>query len=220
MYLDGEQWYFIEAVLDIPRKATLARVGETVVSRCFAGCLGQACNRCSNRCCCDLHIYTNDVRPIDALAGGVESPSQTLAPGVVFCTAFRQFPRNLARIPRHHRGCVDDGRSAAGVERCHHPSSAQEEGSDRVWHLQGPLSGGACWQGSPQNRIESTWRLLRGSWDSSRGTVRLPAPTLDNRYNVRRAQTSGTGVNKQYFTRDLLHRSGKSVRLCQSCYTI
>ena len=29
--------------------------------------------------------------------------------------------------------------------------------------------------------------LLRGSWDSSRGTVRLPAPTLDNRYYVCRA---------------------------------
>ena len=44
----------------------------------------------------------------------------------------------------------------------------------RVWQLQGPLSGGACWQGSPQNRGQSTWRLLQGSWDSSRGTVRFP----------------------------------------------
>ena len=46
---------------------------------------------------------------------------------------------------------------------------------------------------------------------------RLPTPTLDNRYDVRRAQTSGTGTGKQRFLRDLLHRSGKSIRLGRSC---
>ena len=48
-------------------------------------------------------------------------------------------------------------------------------------------------------------------------TVRRPAPTLDNRYGVRRAQTSGTGMDKQHFPRDLLHRSEKSIRLGRSC---
>ena len=48
-------------------------------------------------------------------------------------------------------------------------------------------------------------------------TVRIPTPTLDNRYDVRRAQTSGTGTDKQHFPRDLLHRSGKSIRLGRSC---
>ena len=33
----------------------------------------------------------------------------------------------------------------------------------------------------------------------------------------RRAQTSGTGTDKQHFPRDLLHRSGKSIRLGRSC---
>ena len=75
----------------------------------------------------------------------------------------------------------------------------------------------ACWQGSPQNRGQPTWRLLRRSWDPPRRTVRLPTPTLDNRYDVRRAQTSGTGTDKQHFPRDLLHRSGKSIRLGRSC---
>ena len=83
--------------------------------------------------------------------------------------------------------------------------------------LQGPLSGGACWQGFPQNRGQPTWRLLRRSWDSPRRTVRLATPTLDNRYDVRRAQTSGTGTDKQHFPRDLLHQSGKSIRLGRSC---
>ena len=68
-------------------KRTLAQVGETVVSRCFVGCLGQARKRCSNRCCCSPRNYASNVRPIDPLAAGVESPSPTLAPGVVFCTA-------------------------------------------------------------------------------------------------------------------------------------
>ena len=72
---------------NIPRKATLAQVGETVVSRCFVGCLGQASKRCRNRWCCGPRNYASDVRPIDPLTAGVESPSQTLAPGVVFCTA-------------------------------------------------------------------------------------------------------------------------------------
>ena len=61
---------------------------ETVVSRCFVGCLGQARKRCSNRCCVGPRNYASDVRPTDPLEpGAVESPSQTLAPGVVFCTA-------------------------------------------------------------------------------------------------------------------------------------
>ena len=47
--------------------------------------------------------------------------------------------------------------------------------------------------------------------------MRLPTPTLDNRYDVRRAQTSRTGMDKQHFPRDLLHRSGKSIRLGRSC---
>ena len=104
-----------------------------------------------------------------------------------------------------------------GVERRKHKSSTPKEGSDRVWQLQGPLSGGACRHGSPKNRGQPTWRLLRGSWDLPRETVWLPTPTLDNRYDVRRAQTSGTGADKQHFPRDLLHRSGKSIRLGRSC---
>ena len=74
-------------VRNIPREATLAQVGETVVSRCFVGCLGQARKRCSNFWCCGPRNYASDVRPIDPHAAGVKSPSQTLAPGVVFCTA-------------------------------------------------------------------------------------------------------------------------------------
>ena len=71
----------IGLVLDIPRKAALAQVGETVVSRCFVGSLGQARKRCSNRCCCGLRNYASDLRPTDphAAGGGVESPSQILA---------------------------------------------------------------------------------------------------------------------------------------------
>ena len=76
--------YFFGVVLDIPPKATttIAQVGETVVSRCFVGCLGQARKRCSNRCCYSLRNYPSDVRPNDPLPAGVESPSQTLALGV------------------------------------------------------------------------------------------------------------------------------------------
>ena len=83
------RWYFIGVVLNIPPKATLAQVGETVVSRCFVGCLWQARKRCSNRCCCcGLHSnYASDVRPTDPLAARIECPSPTLAPGVVFCTS-------------------------------------------------------------------------------------------------------------------------------------
>ena len=87
MYLDGEQKYFIRVVLDIPQKATLAQVGETVVFRCFVGCLGQAPQRCSKRCCCGLRNYASDVRPTDPFAAGVEFPRQTLAPAVGFCTS-------------------------------------------------------------------------------------------------------------------------------------
>ena len=32
-----------------------------------------------------------------------------------------------------------------------------------------------------------------------------------------RAQTAGTGMAQQHFTRDLLYRPGKSIRLCRSC---
>ena len=69
------------------KKATLTQVGETVVSRCFVRCLGQARKRCSNRWCCGPRNHASDVRPIDPLAAGVESLNQTVAPGVVFCTA-------------------------------------------------------------------------------------------------------------------------------------
>ena len=54
------------------------------------------------------------------------------AGGTAQAWGFRQFSRNLARIPRHHRGCVDDGGSTARVERRHHRRSTQKEGSDRV----------------------------------------------------------------------------------------
>ena len=56
--------------------AELGRRETVVVSRCFAGCLGQARNRCSNRCFCGLrNNYTSDARPTDTLAAaGVESP--------------------------------------------------------------------------------------------------------------------------------------------------
>ena len=74
-------------MLNIPRKATLAKVGETIVSRCFVGCLGQARKHCSNRCCCSPRNYASDVQPTDPLAAGAESPGETLASGVVFCTA-------------------------------------------------------------------------------------------------------------------------------------
>ena len=37
--------------------------------------------------------------------------------------AFRRFPQNLARIPRHHRGCMDDRGITAGVEIRNHQSS-------------------------------------------------------------------------------------------------
>ena len=75
-------------MLDIPRKVTLlAQVGETVVSLCFVGCLGQARKRCTNRCCCGLRNYASDVRPTDPLAACVESPSLTLASGIVSCTS-------------------------------------------------------------------------------------------------------------------------------------
>ena len=57
------------------------------MSRCFVRYLGQARKRCSNRCCCSPRNYASDVGPTDPLEAGVESPSQTLAAGVVFCTA-------------------------------------------------------------------------------------------------------------------------------------
>ena len=92
-------------MLDISRKATVAQVGEKVVSRCFAGCLVQARNRCSNRCF-GLRNYESNVRPINTLAAGVESPSQTLAPGVVFCTVglkYQPFDPGGSSLVRHVR---------------------------------------------------------------------------------------------------------------------
>ena len=52
-------------------------------------CLGQARKRCSNRWCCGPRNYVCKRRSADRpiLAAGVESPSQTQSPGVVFCTA-------------------------------------------------------------------------------------------------------------------------------------
>ena len=49
-------------------------VGETVVSRCFVGCLGQARKRCSNRPYYGSRNYASDVRPTDPLAAEVSSP--------------------------------------------------------------------------------------------------------------------------------------------------
>ena len=86
--LNASRWKELGlVVLDIPRKATLAQVGATVVFQCFVG-LGQARKRCSNRCCCGLRNYASDIRPTDPPAADVESPSQTLAPGVVMFTYF------------------------------------------------------------------------------------------------------------------------------------
>ena len=47
--------------------------------------------------------------------------------------------------------------------------------------------------------------------------MQLPTPTLDNRYDARRAQTSETGADKQHFPRYFFHRFGKSIRLGRSC---
>ena len=58
----------------------------------------------------------------------------------------------FVRIPRHRRGCVDDGGSTAGAERRHYQSSAQE-GSDRVSQLQGSLS-----------LVEHAGKVLLKSW--------------------------------------------------------
>ena len=114
MYLDGKQystWYFIGVVRNIPRKVTLAQqVGETVVSRCFAGSLGQARKRCRNRWCCGPRNYASDVRPIDPLAAGIEFPSRTLAPGVVFCTAtagLKYFLKKNSRLIEEGRHWYD-----------------------------------------------------------------------------------------------------------------
>ena len=71
--------YFIGAVLDISQKTTVAHLREMVMSQCFAGCLVQAGNYCSNRCC-GLRNSSSNVRPTDA--AGVKPPGQTLAPGV------------------------------------------------------------------------------------------------------------------------------------------
>ena len=50
--------------------------------------------------------------------------------------------------------------------------------------------------------------------------MRLPALTLDNLCDVRRAQAAKIEADKQRFTRDLLYRSGKSVQICRSCATM
>ena len=60
-----------------PTKGNISAVGETVVSRCFVGCLGQARKRCSNRWCYGPRNYASDVRPTDSLAAGVESPCKS-----------------------------------------------------------------------------------------------------------------------------------------------
>ena len=65
--------YFIGGVLDIQPKATVAQIEATVVSRCFAGSLVQARNRCSNRFC-GLRNNPSDVWSTDALAAGVLHP--------------------------------------------------------------------------------------------------------------------------------------------------
>ena len=70
------RWEAVVLLLDISRKTTVAQVRETVVFRCFAGCLVQARNHCNNRCC-GLRNNASDVRPTDA--AGVKPPSQTLA---------------------------------------------------------------------------------------------------------------------------------------------
>ena len=84
------------------QKATLAQVGETVVSWCFAGCLGQARNRCMYQ---PLRYgrrnYASDVRPTDALAADVEFPSQVpAAPGVVLCPATARLKKTTIRSRR------------------------------------------------------------------------------------------------------------------------
>ena len=55
MYLDGKQFYFTGAVLDISRN------GSVPVFRC-----------------CGLRNNASDIRPADALAAGFEPPSHTL----------------------------------------------------------------------------------------------------------------------------------------------
>ena len=75
------------------------------MSRCFVGCLGQARQRYSNHWCCGPRNYASDVRPTDPLAAGVESPSQTLAPGDVFCTV----TAGLKYIEKNSR-LIDEGR--------------------------------------------------------------------------------------------------------------
>ena len=91
-------------------------------------------------------------------------------------------------------------RYAGGDERCDRR---------RVGPLN-PLSGETHKQGMYLDR----WTKQK---ISNRKKRFAPTPTLDNRYDVRRAQTSGTGMDKQHFPRDLRHRSGKSIRLGRSC---
>ena len=82
-------------------------------------------------------------------------------------------------------------------------------------------TGASLWRRMLARFSSKSWptdlAILRRSWDPPQRTVRLPTPTLDNQYDVCRAQTSGTGTDKQHFPRDLLHRSGKSIRLGRSC---
>ena len=98
-----------EVGLHLRKVTLLAQVGETVVSRCFVGCLGQARKRCSNRCCCGPRNYASDVRPTDPLAAGVESPSQTLAPEVVFYTATAglKYIKKICRLIKEGRHWYD-----------------------------------------------------------------------------------------------------------------
>ena len=81
----------------------------------------------------DPPVVSETKKTLRSMANGkAMGPAGCAASGTAQAWAFRQFPRNLARIPRHHRGCMDDGGSTVGVERRHHKSSTQKEGSDRV----------------------------------------------------------------------------------------
>ena len=91
-------------MLDIPRKATLAQVGETVVSRCFVGCLGQARKRYSNRCCCGPRNYASDVWPTDPFVASVVPKSDPSSWSCVlhyYCRAkiyFKNQPSDRGRL--------------------------------------------------------------------------------------------------------------------------
>ena len=72
-----------------------------------------------------------------------------------------------------------------------------------MWQLKIPLSGATYWQNSPHNCSQSTWRLLRGSWHSSRRAAGFQSKrsTNDMRFVVRRRQ-------------ELRRTSNASVEIC------